>query len=458
MSNLQSRREFCIKAAKTSAAAVVAMSTAAKAGETTGGYSIPGHLPRKLAICSSQWAWFTHSSPGEPYYDLEELMSGLRERNYNAIRIDAALNWCFQKDGTPRGKVAIRGTVPGYSHRFKCINHRGGNSVDVLSRLSKFMELAKKHDIYVILSDWEYMHTNWFVESEALRKEVLGIPLQDRLIHLARHMDRLVVMLKEKGLAGNVAWIEPHNEADISDFPLGKDNQRLHTEAVAFLRDRHPDILVSADLAWIDNIGTTDNSQVYDHHLYVGKELYDGFFRKTVNRKDLNFDNPREDEFLKEVLEASVTPYSAFKDNFPLHPESRVYGGEAWLRNFWIYYNVNIDKFDRWLTEHYHRIKSRIRDNGAAYYSKHSQEAKRRGIPMVVTEGGFFYGPLYSRFEESESGREYYDYLADLAIKNNVWGFAFSTYNCPAMPVWWACRKWLAETNRRFLKGMLKTA
>jgi len=268
------------------------MNSTARANVATSGYSVPSHLPPKLAICSSQWAWFTHSNPGEPYYDLEEVMIGLRERNYNAIRIDTALNWCFHKDGSLRGEVAIRATVPGYSHRFKCINHRGGNSVDVLSRLLKFMELAKKHDIYVILSDWEYMHTNWFVESDALRKEVLSIPLQHRLIHLARHMDRLVAMLKEKGLAGNVAWIEPHNEADISDFPLGKENQRLHTEAVAFLRDRHPDILVSADLASIDNIGTTDNSQVYDHHLYVGKELYSEFFKNTVDRKDFNFDNP----------------------------------------------------------------------------------------------------------------------------------------------------------------------
>jgi len=66
---------------------------------------------------------------------LSDLMVGLKERNYNAIRIDTALNWCFQKDGSPRGKVAIRATVPGYSHRFKVINHQGGDAVDVLDRL-----------------------------------------------------------------------------------------------------------------------------------------------------------------------------------------------------------------------------------------------------------------------------------------------------------------------------------
>lgn len=448
MNTHQSGRELCTKAVEASRTAFPATNSHAKAQETQSAYSIPGHLPRKLAICSSQWAWFTLSGPGEPYDDLEEVMVGLKERNYNAIRIDTALNWCFQKDGSPRGKVAIRATVPGYSHRFKVINHQGSDAVDVLDRLFQFMELAKKYDIYVILTDWEYMHTTWFVESEALRNEVMGMPRQERLMCLARHMDRLVTMLKEKDLAGNIAYIEPHNEADASDLPKGGEGQQLHTEAVAFLRDRHPDILVSADLAQINNIETTDNSQVYDHHMYVGTELYDSFFDKTIRRKDFDFEHPSQDEFLKDFLEPHITPYSVFKDNFP-------FTNEGWLRNFWLYYNINIDKFDRWLTESYHRIKDSIQRNAADYYHRHSQEAKRLGIPMVITEGGFFYGPLYSRFEESESGLEYYDYLTDLAIKNGVWGFAFSTYNCPAMPVWWACRKWVAETNDRFLEGRL---
>ena len=456
MRRYPSRREFCSVAVGAGTAAVWGTSSVAAANELQPAYSLPQHLPRKLAVCSSQWAWFTHSGAGEPYENLEEVMIGLRERNYNAIRIDAALHLCFRADGSPRGQVGIRPPIPGYSHRFKCLNHRGGNRVDVLNRLLQFMELAKKYDIYVILSDWEYMHTLWFVESEEVRGEILSIPLEERLIRLAQHMDRLVGMLKEKGLAQQIAWIEPHNEADISDFPLGKENQRLHTEAVAFLRERHPDILVSADLAVIGNIGTLDNSQVYDHHMYVGKELYEEFFRRTIRRQDIDLDDPWNDDFLREMLEPNLVPYSTLKENFPLHPESRVYGREGWLRTFWIYYNVNIDKFDRWVTEHYERIKDQLWENAAMYYSKHAEEAKRRRLPMAITEGGFFYAPLYSRFEESESGREYYDYLTDLAIKNDVWAFAFSTYNGPEMPVWWSCRKWLTETNRRFLRGIIK--
>jgi hypothetical protein len=95
--------------------------------------------------------------------------------------------------------------------------------------------------------------------------------------------------------------------------------------------------------------------------------------------------------------------------------------------------------------------------SAAAFMAMNSTaKAKETTNPMIVTEGGFFYSPLYSRFEESEAGLEYFDYLTDLAIENDVWGFAFSTYNGPEMPVWWASQKWLTETNQQFLKGVVQ--
>jgi hypothetical protein len=135
MTKPQSRREFCSAAVGVGAAGVWGMNLCFRAAELQPAYSLPQHLPRKLAVCSSQWPWFTHSGAGELYENLEEVTIGLRERNYKAIRIDAALHLCFRADGSPRGQVAIRPTIPGCSHRFKCLNHRGGNCVDVLNRL-----------------------------------------------------------------------------------------------------------------------------------------------------------------------------------------------------------------------------------------------------------------------------------------------------------------------------------
>ena len=407
----------------------------------------PDHLPQKLAICSWQWAWLTHSGPGEAYSDLEEVMQGLKKRNYNAVRLDTALHWCFQRNGSPRGEVSIRQTIPGHSERFRVVNHKGGVSVDALQRLCQVMKLAKQYDIYMILSDWEYMHTTWFVAGMELRQAVTGIAQEERLMVLARHMARLVDLLKDKDLAGQIAYIEPHNEVDYSGFPRGDEGQALHTEAVAHLHERHPDILVSANFGSSGKVGTTENSQLYDRHAYVGGAVYGGLWNKTVFREDFDFENPRKDPLLAKFLEQHIAPYRDFERGMPSA------GDEKWRARFWSYHNINVDTFDRWLTERYAKMQGQLKDNARRVYAKHAGEAARLGLPMVVTEGWFFYSPLYSRFEESEAGLDYFDYLTDLAIEHNLWGFLPSTYNGPEIPLWWACPKWLKQNNTRFLRG-----
>ena len=97
-----------------------------------------------------------------------------------------------------------------------------------------------------------------------------------------------------------------------------------------------------------------------------------------------------------------------------------------------------------------------IRIDTALNWCFHADGSLRGKLPMVVTEGGFFYAPLNSRFEESEAGLDYFDHLTDLAVQHDLWAFVMTTYNGPEVPVWWACPKWLAENNDRFLKGTIK--
>lgn len=452
MTNDPTRREFCRAALSTGAAAVALTGSgrAHAAPETRNrSYSIPEHLPRKLAVCSWQWAWFTHSGPDGCYRNLDRVMEELRERCFNTIRVDAALNWCFRADGSLRGEVPIRQTLPSYSYRLRIVNHKGGHRVDVFKQLMNLMELAKRYGVYVVLSDWEYMHTNWFTADSRLRDEINSIPREKRLLQLAQQMDRLVKRIKDEGLEKQLAWIEPHNELDYSGFPKDDSSVRIYTEAIAYLRERHPDILVSANYGKSQTITTTDNTQLYDHHIYAGGALYHDLWKQTVFHPDFSHENPWENELLKRLLQEQITPHQEFRQYAPLV-------GESWTDRFWFCHNVDVEQFDRFVTHRYAQTKDALKKNAEKLYAMHAREATRLKLPMVVTEGGFFYAPLNSRFEESEAGLDYFDYLTDLAVQHDVWGFLPTTYNGPEIPVWWACPKWLAENNNRFLKGISK--
>lgn len=408
--------------------------------------NIPSHLPKRLTISCWQWAWLTAALPDEPYADLEKVMVGLTERGFNTIRIDAGLNWCFQADGSPRGEVEFCQLFKGYGSRHRVIYGCGGGRFDVLDRLISLMRLAKQYDIYVILSSWEYMHSTAQLADKALRAEVYGVPEDQRLMRLARHHDRLLSILKESDLHRNVAFVEPHNEANISDFPKQQKGRPGHEEAIAFLRDRHSDILIAGDMAGHYPKVVPENTQVYDNHMYVGQEIYDQLFSQTIRHPDFDPDHPRKTPLLKELLEEHIVPHAEMMQGFQDFVQSRG-------TRLWMYHNLDISRFDRWMLNKLEELNTRIREHARQLFAENAQEAQRRCLPMVVDEGGFFIAPLNSRWEESEQGRAFLEHMTRLAIEHQYWGFLATSYNGPEAPIWWAHPGWLLEWNKAFQQG-----
>ena len=178
------------------------------------GYGLPNHLPKKLSIGMFIWNWVTMATPGEPYHDLEKAVAGLPNRGFNAVRVEAGLNWCYQMDGQPRGEMEFGPWIAGYRDNLTSANDRGGGRHDVLKRVTRLMDLAKQHGIYVILTSWEYQDSSWLVADPKIRAEVMAVPEEKRLMHMARQHDRLLRALKDKGLHRNIAFVEVHNEPD----------------------------------------------------------------------------------------------------------------------------------------------------------------------------------------------------------------------------------------------------
>lgn len=406
-------------------------------------YTLPKHLPEKLSIGMFIWDWITMATPGEPYHDLEGVVKGLRERGFNAVRAEAGLNWCFTANGQPRGEVNFCQWIPGYSSDLTIANPKGGGRHDVLKRVVRLMELAKKYGVYVILTSWEYQDSTWLVADPKLRAEVMAVPQEKRLMHMAKHHDRLIGILKDKDLHKNIAFVEVHNEPDFSELPQGQQGKRLHEEAIAMLRARHPDLLISADYGSHDPNVVPQNTQVYDQHTYVG--LYQTLFAQTIQHSSFDPANPKKNELLRRLLKQDFVPYHTF-----MQAAQNI--REFWRPINWLYHNLDIAAFDIWLTEEYKREKAELNATAHRFFEGDGQEARRRGIPAVCDEGGYWYPPLKSKFEITYPGMEMFDLQVDLAIRNGYWGMMPTTYCGAEQPVWQNV-EWLRTINNRFQRG-----
>ncbi|MGA2621615.1 MAG: cellulase-like family protein [Thermoguttaceae bacterium] len=423
---------------------------AANSGPAAGpqpGYALPDHLPKKLSIGMFIWNWVAMGTPGEPYHDLEKAVAGLPERGFNAVRVEAGLNWCFRMDGQPRGEMEFGPWIAGYRDNLTSVNARGGGRYDVLKRLTRLMELARRHGVYVILTSWEYQDSSWLVADPQIRAEVMAVPEEKRLMHMARQHDRLLRALKNKGLHRNIAFVEVHNEPDASLFPQGEKGKQLHQEAIAFLREAHPDVLVSGDYCSHNPAIVPDNVQVYDQHTYVAGLYWSALYGQTIWHKDFDPANPRKLNLLKRLLKDKIVPYAEF-----MKPAENV--REFWRGIDWLYFNLDNERFDEWILEEYTRREAGMKQQAAGIFEADAREARRRKLPAVCDEGGYFYPPLGSKFELRPPGTSMFQLQVDLAIKHGYWGMMPTTY-CGAEHPIWDNVEWLRAINGRFQLGKL---
>ena len=270
-------------------------------------------------------------------------------------------------------------------------------------------------------------------------------------MRLAKLQARFIDILKERGLAHRIAFAEVLNEPDCSDVPGGEEGRRLHTEALGILHDRHPDILISAYLTdparQNDYDLVPDNTQVFDFHVYAGAAWYfTDLYARTV--RDPNFDpnDPKKLDVLRRVLKKDIVSWDTF-----MKPAQNI--RKPWRDVMWLYENLDNDRWDEWMGERFGEWESRIHQTAETLFQNDAKEARRRRLPMVMDEGGFFCPPRLSRFELSQPALAVLDLFADLANRYDYWGFLPGTYCGPEHLTWHENPQWLVRSNERFQHG-----
>jgi hypothetical protein len=126
-----------------------------------------------------------------------------------------------------------------------------------------------------------------------------------------------------------------------------------------------------------------------------------------------------------------------------------------WRPIMWLFENLDNAKWDMWAVERFREWKDRIWAGARKQFAEDALEARRRRLPLVLDEGGFFYPPRLSRFELLPEGLSLLEFFTDLAVEHDYWGFMPGTYCGPEHLIWRDNPEWLRRTNAKFQKGRI---
>lgn len=436
--------------------------------------SIPSHLPRRLSICYYGWDWITSALTDEPFGNVERALKQTKERGFNCVRAEMGLNWMFDLQGKRRGKLKFADWIPGFSDNLQDVNGKGGGEHDVFERVMQLFELAEKYDLYVITTSWEYQDSISQLADSHLRDEILTVPYNKRLMLLAVQYHRLLGELEKRGLQKRIAQVELINELNAPPLvcsPSDEDGERLSPwvegkypkppcstdrvrslagAAIAYIRERHPDLLVTVDgLVASSGFRTLfpENAQVADHHLYV-----DGITQAFWHAAGISGIRPgvppplEKNPFLRSMLKPNPSSWNEL-----CRRATRVHQG--WWAIAWLYENLDNTKFDKWCVENYPQCKAKVQKSLDREYQAASEFARASNLPLIVDEGFILYPPLHSRFIMTPEGHWGEEAGVNGAIATGHWGIMITGYFRPNTIGWkddGQC-EWARKLNRRIL-------
>jgi len=437
---------------------------------------LPSHLPGKLSICYWGWDWLTAVQSGEAYENLDRVIRETKERGFNCIRPDMGLGLIHDTQGRLRGNIRFRAHFPGANSNLQCVNTRGGAEYDVRRRIFQLMELADKHDLYVIGTTWLYQDFIGDVDHEDIRREVMGVPYNDRIPLLMKWWDLILREIKQQGLLHRFAFVELINEMDCTPSIWPREDEekptyedlfnekvvpfpsewlrRLTGEALAGLRQKYPELMFTVDLASANGLAGNlpDNAQIADHHLYHDS-VTQGIFRTAevhLNAKGFTWESGPVivgNEVLASVLKKNTLSWNDFN-------RLDTWTRRLWRVTAWFYENLDNEKYDDWCRVHFPEFKETMAENVKNGIKTAVDFAGPRGLPLVIDEGYIFYPPLNSRFIMSPEGRWGEELVANAAINAGYWGVMPTGYFRPNTPLGWyddgQC-EWIRNLNRKIL-------
>jgi len=424
---------------------------------------IPEHLPRKLTITMWDFSWYTMSMPGEPYEDLARCFAEAVERGYNTVRICAMPYLLFTHAGPRPGPLEFA-NLGQVGIRTRWYNCQGGAVLDGHQRLLTLFREAKKHDCYLILSSWEYQQSVSFLKTRELFDELLAIPPKERFMAIAASMNQLIHYVKEAGYGDRIAYVELHNEIEYGRLNqvaldegvpesqvsrLIKSTTPYVEEALAYLQERHPDILMTGCYTLSEPYSKAylpDNMQVGHFHMYINGVLQQLMEETGIRNPDVPFPNP----LVKSLLSDDAPPFEEYR--LPEGEEWRLHGNPVGLKLLYLHDWCDPVKWDLYLYEHYSAHRLAMLQKVDNRFAEIADWARDHQVPLAIGEGYVGYTPLYAQFEEGPVGKAIAEHAIRRGMEYGFWGMILCS-NCAPHHPFWADIAWQKKWNAYILNA-----
>lgn len=413
-------------------------------------------LPRKLTITMWDFSWYTMTLPGEPYSDLGARFKEAVERGYNTIRICAMPFMLFTAEGKRPGPLKF-GNLGEVGQRTRWYNCRGGAELDGHAHLIELFRQAKEHGCYIMLSSWEYQQSPSFLAHPELRDMLAAIPPEERFMAIAKSMSQLIAFVKAEGYADQIVYAELHNEVEFGQLTavgtargIPDTNVAEHVEvmqpyieeAVDYLRQHHPDIMMTASYTLNEaypKAYVARNMEVAHFHLYIKGVLNELTDAAGLDDERIPFPNP----FVQSLLREDAPPFEQW--TLPPGQEWRMEGNPVGMKLIYLHDWADPDKWDLYLYEHYSAHKLAMLQKADLRFEEVHDWVRHSGIPIVIGEGYVGYTPLLAGFEEGPVGKFIAEYALRKGMALGFWGMTLCSNCAPHHPFWqdieWQ-RKW----------------
>lgn len=424
---------------------------------------IPSHLPEHLTISFVIWGLFDPPEGGV-YHDLEKMVDEHIERGFNCIRLEDGAGFTHFPDGTRRPPVDFTAPFGKFSQALRQFEYPvSGGKCDLLARLIALAEICCRKHVFLILSSWYFLHTYWLVRSEADNDYLYSLDPLDRFQAFAEFLDFIIQELKRRRLDKCLAFAEICNEADGLRYMAGKYYQgdgihfqeqalelrqafrEKHTQALNWLRSRHPDILFAYDTCtqWTDEeqMPAPGSFQIWDFHNYFLWQIYTEF-ETLENLGDYLIPHPFSADDVRQARNGK-RPLTApdWYDRAALYnslaPE-KISALQIWFhRRLRRDFNHYIDKIDE-------TVQYAVQFSG-----KYCPDAR-----LVAGEGVSYVGCKMLQWEEcSEQYWLLLEHMMKAYREAGLWGTVVRTCCGPEDPCWDARPETLKRLNRLFLEG-----